>query len=200
MLLAAAALISELPCIPSQIAAAATVSQPEEVGFDAIGISQVDGGFRKPIVQQIAWAGPCAPRFVRSNGGGTLVTDGHLLLSVTESRVEVRNDQTPAVDPEPPHPTWKGRRFEGSANLMAGTWRIGAWSRPEGKTDFARYRTDTAAEPIPLLTLTRTLVGVFYLPAPDTAGGTLYFTQRLGRSRFRMVSMVWSEKGLRSRL
>jgi hypothetical protein len=199
MLFIAAALVARAPCVPTAIAAAAAVSQPRLQDFSAIGLSRLAAGFQRPVVQEVIWTGPCTPRIVGLYGGRTFVTAGGLLLWPMETKVEVRYDPIPQADPEPPHPTWNGRRFVGSAALMAGTWRVGAWVRPDGTTDLARFRADDGAAPIPMLTSARPLVGIFYLGAPDSVGGTLSFAQRLGHARFRVVSMAWSEAGLRSR-
>lgn len=101
-------------------------------------------------------------------------------------------------DPEASHPNWRGHRFTGSARLMAGTWRVGSWVRRDGTTEIARYRPGDESEPITLLSSAQPIVGLFYLGAPDSVGGTLFFAQRLGKSNFRMITMPRSEAGLRA--
>jgi hypothetical protein len=121
------------------------------------------------------------------------------MLSVPRgSKLEIRDDNISPADPEPPHPVWRGRHFVGSASLLIGTWRVGAWVRGNGATDIARYRLGNEAPPITLLSSSQSVVGLFYLGLPDAVGGTLFFAQRVGPSHFRMVAMDWSETGLRT--
>lgn len=199
MLLVASVLATSSPCTPAQIAAAAIVSPAKEEAPADVGLLRVNAGFWRPSVQEIAFRGRCAAKVVGMRGGRTLDTVNGLTLSTEGgSRLDVRDDAWPAADPEPPHPRWKGHRFSGSAPLAFGTWRVGAWVRPDGATDIARYRPQDGSPPIILMTSEKPVLGVSYLPLPDAVGGSLLFAQRLGPSHFRMVDMGWSEAGLRA--
>lgn len=198
MLFVATMLATSPPCSPTDIAAGAIVSPSSQEDPAAVGLSQVDSGFWKPSVQDIAWSGRCTPKITRLYGSSTLVTASGLTLSTEGgSTLHVGHDPLPAPDPEPPHPDWKGHRFVASASLLSGSWRVAAWARRDGVTDIARYRPGDTTAPIILMSSARPLIGLSYLGMPDSAGGTLYFAQRLGRSAFRMVAINWSEGGLR---
>jgi hypothetical protein len=197
MLLAATALVTSAPCSPAAVAAAAVVGPLQQEDEAATGLSRVEDGFQRPSVQLITWRGLCTPRIVGLYGGATLVTDGGLRLwTKGGSTLEIRDDHMLPADPEPPHPKWQGHRFVGSASLAAGAWRVGTWVRCDGATDIARYRLGNEAPPMRLMTSALPIVGLFYLGAPDSVGGTLFFAQRLGQSQFRMIAMPWSEAGL----
>lgn len=201
MLFFASVIASSSPCNVQEIAAAAIVSRAEQQAPTNVGLSSVSRGFSAPKVQEIRLGAPCAPKVVALYGGWTLATANGLTLSATGPEVEtlqVRHDPPPLRDPEPPHPEWKGHRFVTSAALQAGTWRVGAWVSPDGATEIARYQTDARTAPLPLMTSAQPIVGLYYLGLPDALGGTLYFAQRLSGSRYRMVSMNWSEQGLRT--
>lgn len=199
MLFAATVLAISSPCSPAAIAAAAIVSPPHQESFQATGLSDVADGFQQPSVQRVDWHRGCAPHIVGLYGGATLITaDGLLFWTGGEAGLRLRDDHMLPADPEPPHPDWKGRRFAGSASLIAGTWRVGAWVRRDGTTDIARYRPGDATLPITLMRSAQPVLGLFYLGFPDAVGGTLFFAQRLGRSQFRMAAVPWSEAGLRA--
>jgi hypothetical protein len=121
-----------------------------------------------------------------------------MLWSLSASTLAVREDPLPTPDPEPAHPQWPGHRLVGSAPLLAGAWRVGAWVRPDGVADIARFRPGDEGPPITLMTSTRPIFGVFYLGLPDAVGGTLFFAEKVGKSHYRLVSMGWSEAGLRT--
>ena len=197
MFFAAAALTMSSPCSPTAIAENAVVSPVSQEDGTELGLSHLDPGFRRPSVQQVAWRA-CAPMIVGLYGGNTLVTASGLLLWTRGGpTLQLRGDPILPADTEPAHPNWEDHRFAGSASLAAGTWRVGLWVGPGGITDVARYRPGDPAHPIILMTSALPIVGLFYLGAPDSVGGTLFFAQRLGRSNFRMISMPWSEAGLR---
>lgn len=199
MLFIATALAASSPCSPAAIAAAAVVSPVQQQDLATVGLSNVDGGFEHPWAQQVAWSGACTPTIVGLYGGATLVTSrGMMFWTRGRSTLEVRDDRMLPADPEPAHPNWQGHRFVGSASLAAGAWRVGAWVRSNGTTDIARYRPGEKTNPIILMTSAEPIVGIFYLGAPDSVGGTVFFAQRLGQSRFRMIAMPWSEAGLRT--
>lgn len=199
MLFAAAILATSSPCGPSQIAAEAVVSPLSEKTPEAIDLSQVDDGFSRATVQQVRWSCRCAPEIKGLYGGSALITSSGLMLWTRgQPKLEVRDDKMLPADPEPQHPEWPGHRFVGSASLAAGTWRVGTWVRGDGRTEIARYRPNDPAAPVSLVTSAKPIVGLFYLGAPDTFGGTLFFAQRLGRSQFRMITMPWSEAHLRA--
>jgi hypothetical protein len=199
MLFVASVLAASSPCSPTAIAAAAIVSPAQQESPAAVGLSNIAVGFQRPSVQEISWQGPCTPNIVGLYGGRTLVTSNDLMLSAPRgSTLEVRDDSMLPADPEPPHPEWQGHRFVGSASLLSGNWRVGAWVRRDGVTDIARYRPGDETPPISLMTFAQPLVGLYYLGLPDAVGGTLFFAQRLGPSQFRMIAMDWSEAGLRA--
>lgn len=199
MLFAAAVLLTSSPCSPAAIAAAAVVSQQHQEAAEAVGLSNVVEGFQRPSVQEVTWRGPCTPHIVGLYGGSTLVAaDGLMFWTRAGPALRLRDDHKLPVNSEPPHPDRKDRRFVGSASLIAGPWRVGAWERRDGTTDFARYRPGDVSSPLPLMTSARHIVGLFYLGLPDAVGGTLFFAQKLGPSRFRMIAMPWSEAGLRA--
>lgn len=154
---------------------------------------------QRPSVQYIKWQGRCSPTIASVYGGATLVTaDGLMLWSREQPRLEIRDGHMLPADPEPAHIEWTGHSFAGSAKLLVNTWRVGAWVRPDGTTDIARYRPGDTAPPIILMTSVQPILGLFYLALPDAPGGTLFFAQRLGQSQFRMIAMPWSEAGLRT--
>ena len=199
MLFVATVPAASSPCSAQEIAATAIVSPAMQQAPADVGLSRVDRGFSPPTVQEIRWHAPCTPNIVALYGGRTLATGSGLMLSMEGgSTLHVRHDPTPTIDPEPPHPEWKDHRFAGSAALRAGAWRVGAWVAPDGTTQIARYRAGDKATPITLMTSAQPIVGLFYLGLPDAVGGTLFFAQRLAPSHYRMVSMNWSEEGLRT--
>ncbi|MEQ7874729.1 hypothetical protein ABDK56_12070 [Sphingomonas sp. ASV193] len=200
MLLIAIALAAGSPCSAAETAEAAAVSPLRERDFAEVGLSNVNGGFRRPMSQEIGWSGTCAPTIVGLYGGIALVMEnGTMLWTRGGPSLSVREDQMVPSDPEPAHPYWPRHRFVGSASLAADGWRVGLWVRSDGITDVARYRPGERKHPVILMTSAKPIVGLFYLGAPDSVGGTLFLTQRLGQSRFRMLSIAWSEGGLRTR-
>jgi hypothetical protein len=199
MLFVATMLATSSECCPTEIAAAAVVSLAKEESAADLGLSHVDPGFWRPSVQENAFHGRCTPRVVALRGGRTLVTATGLTLSTEGgSTLDVRDNPTAMVDPEPSHPEWKRHQFAASTSLAFHTWRVGAWVRPDGATDIARYLPGNSAAAILLMTSAWPILGVSYLPLPDAVGGTLFFAQRLRGARFRLVAVNWSEAGLRT--
>ncbi len=61
----------------------------------------------------------------------------------------------------------------------------------------ARYTPGETGAPIPIMRTGTSVVGIFYLPAPDAAGGVFTIWQRLAAGGDRQVVVDWTEAGVR---
>lgn len=183
---------------PSAIAASAILREMPTADLPDWGVQALAQGLERPRGSEIVWMAPCRANIVRVVYGRTFVTaDGMAFWTEDGRTLTVRTGPVPATPPEPPHPDIKRATFLMSESLMSGDWRVGVW-RAGKKWLFARYQPGSGAAPVPLLRSALPVLGLSYLGAPDAPGGRLSFVQRVGSSRYRSISIDWSEIGLRT--
>jgi hypothetical protein len=129
--------------------------------------------------------------------GGWALTDTGIPVIPAEQHLITRDDAIPAAEAEPPHPTVPNATFISSTGLAVGDQRAGLWSRSDGSVLIARYHPGQVEQPTPILVSKIPVLGLFYLGAPDSAGGAFQLWQRLPNNKYRYVHIACSENGLR---
>lgn len=198
MLFLAAAVLATTQCSPEAVAASAAVTERGSITSAVAGLSEMTEGFSLGTsARQIAWYRRCKPKLIGLRGA--ILTDASGAEYWLEpTALKVRERPRWPDGPEPTSPAWSSRRFIRSDGLYHGDWRIGLWFRADGRYELARYRVGAADVPISLMISGTPVVDLTYLPAPDAVGGSLSILQRTGKSRYRVLSLSWSEKGLRT--
>jgi hypothetical protein len=144
---------------------------------------------------EIDWPNSCSVS-ITGLVGSEDTTDQGLNIGVQGQHVVVGNPAAPVTPEREPYKVG-GARFVASTSVAIADWRVGAWQHADGSSTVDAFRPNSSAKSIPVLRSALPIVGISYLPAPDTGGGMFTVLQRLAPNRYRWCSVSWGEKAIR---
>lgn len=165
--------------------------------FTGLDIAPVTQGISAIAAATVDWPLACTVPLVDASGPNLgAIKDGRVLYGAGFQRLTLIASRSP--DRPAPNPAIRAGTFVGSASLISGPWRAGIWRFADGRSLLAAYRPGIDGEPIPLLRFGHPVLGVAYLPAPDTSGGNFTVLERLGQNRYRWLTVGWDESAIRT--
>lgn len=175
---------------------AATVAQRRSASFAAMDLTPRSEGLDPLNSIDVNW--PIKGCSVSLIGGGDtgLLSDGRVIRPDSSTTVAV--DTIPKQPVVPCGPRMKKAKFITSTSILVESWRVGVWRFRDGHSIIVAYRPGDIFAEFPVLESTKPVIGISYLPAPDTFGGNLTILQKIGHNSYRWSSLHWSERAVRA--
>ncbi|WP_146806719.1 hypothetical protein [Acetobacter cibinongensis] len=162
----------------------------------ALGLTVTDTGLRIAAAYGLVWPQQCSV-VVQHVAYGWGITDHSIAVMVTAGRLFARKMKiSPPLPEEGTPPRLPDAVFSGSASVVSGRWRAGVWRYADGHSVVAVYRPKSTDSPRQILQSAVPILGLSYLPAPDTRGGAYTVWQKLSDKSYRVIMMNWTEDGL----
>ncbi|MDP1027696.1 hypothetical protein Q5H91_10765 [Sphingomonas sp. KR1UV-12] len=174
---------------------AATVALRRSASFAAMGIKPLTEGLDPLNSTDVDWPiKGCSVSLIGGSNNG-LLSDGRVIRPVGGTIVAVG---TTTERPEVPvGPAMKNAKFIASASISVENWQVGVWRFRDGYSMIAAYRLGDTVPQFSILESAKPVIGISYLPAPDTFGGNLTILQSTGHNSYRWSYVGWSEKAVR---
>lgn len=162
----------------------------------ALGLTLMGTGLRIAAAYGLAWPQQCAV-VVQKVAYGWGITDHGVAMMVTAGRLFARKMKIPPSLPEEgTPPRLPDAVFSGAVSVVSGQWRAGVWRYADGHSVVAVYHPKSIGVPRQIFHSAVPILGLSYLPAPDTRGGAYTIWQKLPDKSYRVIMMNWTEEGL----